>query len=50
MRKELAFIFFYVGAFGISDYVVRYFNLEHGGYLLYYALMFLIGFILYKSI
>ena len=50
MRKELAFIFFYVSAFGISDYVVRYFRLKQGGYLLYYILMFAIGFILYKSI
>lgn len=50
MRKELAFIFFYVGAFGISDYVVRYFKLEHRGYLLYYILMFAVGFALYKNI
>ena len=50
MRKELAFIFFYVGAFGLSDYVVSYFRLKHGGYLLYYTLMIAIGFALYKSI
>ena len=28
----------------------RYFRLKHGGYLLYYTLMFAIGFALYKNL
>lgn len=47
MRNEdIGFIFLYIAAFGFSDYIVRYFNLDGPKYILYYSMILLIGILL----
>tara|TARA_B100000131_G_C18028351_1_gene577379 strand:+ start:166 stop:324 length:159 start_codon:yes stop_codon:yes gene_type:complete len=51
MRSEdIGFIFLYVGAFGFSDYIVRYLNLDGSKYILYYSVILLIGILLLSKI
>lgn len=41
--SDVGWVFLYVAAFGLSDYLVRVLRLQHGSYLLYYAILLCIG-------
>lgn len=43
LNEEVSFIFLYVAAFGFSDYIVNYLNLEGIYYLLYYFIILCMG-------
>lgn len=43
LLRDVGWVFVYIAAFGLSDYLVRWLRLQHGSYLLYYVVVLGLG-------
>lgn len=50
LKEEFAIIFLYIAMFGFSDYLVKKWKLKDTSYLLFYALVLCVGFLVYFNV